>query len=160
MRVSLWLRSWEKTRVFLFRALVICAFCQRSCQLYWQQAEEHEVFFYAIPLAFKNRVLALVVIPSQRKCLPSMLCYSSCQSKVSLCKSYKILSTSVTTHFVFSGCGCNPLTTTADICEDYLGSYRCLCKANFQGFFCGQCRPGYFGFPVCQSECVKCITIE
>ena len=146
--VALWLRSLEKTRTFLFRALLICALCQLSCQLYWQQAEEQEVCFY--------RVLTLVAIPSLRKCLPSMLRERSCQSKASVRKS---VLTNVTTHFVFSGCGCNPLTTTADICEDYRGSYRCLCKANFQGFFCGQCRPGYFGFPVCQSECVKYIII-
>ena len=56
---------------------------------------------------------------------------------------------------VISGCGCNPLTTTANICEDYRGSYRCLCKSNFQGFFCGQCRRGYYDFPICKSEYIS-----
>lgn len=52
----------------------------------------------------------------------------------------------------FSGCGCNPLTTISDICEDSADGYRCLCKPNYEGLFCGQCKKGYYGFPVCKSE--------
>ena len=41
--------------------------------------------------------------------------------------------------FLIIGCGCNPLTTTENICEDFSGGDRCLCKSNFKGHFCGEC---------------------
>lgn len=49
--------------------------------------------------------------------------------------------------FVCAVCGCSTLGSLPEGCD---ASGRCLCKAEFQGPRCEQCRSGFHSFPNCQ----------
>ena len=49
---------------------------------------------------------------------------------------------------IFPACECN---TEGSISSDCTDSGQCECKNNVEGVSCDYCKPGYFGFPDCQS---------
>ena len=53
--------------------------------------------------------------------------------------------------FVLTVCQeCDPLHTTADICDVYTG--RCLCLDNFDGAYCDRCKSGFYRYPYCTGK--------
>ena len=45
------------------------------------------------------------------------------------------------------GCGCHLSHTTSEGCDVH---GKCVCKENYDGQTCGQCKLGYVDFPICR----------